>query len=491
MPKIRRRVGVKISIFMKTNHLLLAVSIFIFYACDYTNVEKPDGTGGDSTLNDVTPAFPIAEVIDMGTSVHWASYNIGDTSEYTANCCFGWGDPVGSMETSASLDYFPCPFPPTNISNSKYDIATQQWGKHWRLPQSTEFVELWNKSNVSIGEVYGVTYYKFTSKTTGNTLYFPTKTNHQSLCYWTGQLYENDTRCAISIFLDPSVSNPIYSWMYVPRNEFCYVRPVYEYALVWTNPANNITGHSVTLNGTLSWSTYQNLDSAGFYLSDSELELTNLNNQVIKKEAEVVGKNITTSIDDLLRNHKYYYRAYVIINNEIHLGEINSFNTLNAYEIGDLYPDNDNPIGVVCDINYSGISGKIVSLDQTTLAWQTGLPSYVSANDSGDGSKNTLPRGSAFATWIYSHGSDWYCPARYELTTLSKSIQQINSTLKQIGAAPISNFYWSSTQYSAEYYDLAYVVVVTDQTSFAGYSNGSSFYNSKNQERGVIAMRKF
>ena len=346
---------------MKNCYICLLLFIFfLLNSCNYVNGESPEYTGSDSIKNEnVSINFPIARIVDMGTSVHWASHNIGDTTEYTAIFKCGWGDSTGTLAQDLSLDYFPCPFPPANIANSPYDIASQQWGKKWRLPIKDDFVELWNSSEIVIGEVYGVTYYKFTSKKTGNVLYFPLESEKDIPCYWTAQLYDNDTRCAISLFLDSKVSNPIYSWVYTPRNKLCYVRPVYEYTLIWTNSSDMITGKSAQLNGTLSWTATQHVDSVGFYLSDSKLEVENPTSQTMHIGAKQVGKCISATVDDLLRDHTYYYRAYAIIDNEIHLGKISSFTTLNAYEIGDFYPDDDKPIGVVCMIENNGMKGKM------------------------------------------------------------------------------------------------------------------------------------
>ncbi len=84
-----------------------------------------------------TPAeFPVAEAIDLGLSVKWASHNMGASSETEIGGHYAWGDPTGKAPyVSNSPDM-------ASIAGTKYDMATQQWGKGWRLPTVEEINEL-------------------------------------------------------------------------------------------------------------------------------------------------------------------------------------------------------------------------------------------------------------------------------------------------------------------------------------------------------------
>lgn len=451
------------------------------------NIETGSDGKDDKTEN---AQFPVAEAIDMGLSVCWASWNMGESSSFKADKHFGWGDVTGNADAS-SLDNFPCLLPPDNISASEYDIATQKWGDGWRLPQNNEFSELWSNSDVTIGEVEGVSYYKFTSKINGNVIYLPLKSDLYSSCYWTGELYDSDTRSAISWYFDTKVSSPKYLFMYLKRNDYCCVRPVFEQSKVWTQEAKNIGAKKATLAGTLSWYASQYADVAGFYISDTQAEIESPSQQARKIQAETKDKSFSAVVDGLSRNKVYYYRACITIGGNEYLGDIYEFCTLDAYEVGELWPDEENPEGVVFKISNEGINGKIVSLDQTSLVWQQGIATFVSATNLDDGSYNQYPSGSAIQKWVSNHGEGWYFPAKNELNNICSSIKEVNQALRGIGSKPIENIFWSSTQYSVSAYDLAYMVVITENSSYMGYSNGWSGYNSKSQVRGVLAIKKF
>lgn len=91
--------------------------------------------------------------VDLGLSVKWAKWNIGAKSEGEYGGYYGWGDPTGTL-ASPYDNHYAVGNTSTNISgNAKYDIATAQWGKHWRMPTQEEFQELVNKS-------YGTWVYK-------------------------------------------------------------------------------------------------------------------------------------------------------------------------------------------------------------------------------------------------------------------------------------------------------------------------------------------
>ncbi len=472
----------------------LIMGLVLLFSCSSdSEISGDDNTetgsdGKDDKTENVQ--FPVAEAIDMGLSVHWANWNMGESSSFKADKHFGWGDVTGITDAS-SLDNFPCPLPPDNISASEYDIAAQKWGDGWRLPQSYEFSELWSNSDVTIGEIEGVSYYKFTSKINGNIIYLPLKSDLYSSCYWTGELHDSDTRSAISWYFDTKVSSPKYSLMYLKRNNYCCVRPVFELSRVWTREAEKIEAKKATLAGTLSWYASQHANDAGFYISETQAEIENPGKLTRKIQAETKDKSFSAVADGLLRNKVYYYRAYIALDGNEYLGDINKFRTLDAYEKGELWPDEENPEGVVFTVSDDGVHGKIVSLDQTSLVWEQGIPTYVNATNLDDGSYNQYPSGSGIQKWISNHGADWYFPAKNELHSICGSIKEVNRTLRSIESKPIENFFWSSTQYSDSAYDLAYMVLITENDRYMGYSNGWSGYNSKSQVRGVLAIKKF
>ena len=82
------------------------------------------------------------QIVDLGLSVKWAGWNVGASSPEQEGTLFGWGDPTGK-ETSTDESKYPTKEPPMSISgDTRYDMATVNWGIPWRLPTKSEFDEL-------------------------------------------------------------------------------------------------------------------------------------------------------------------------------------------------------------------------------------------------------------------------------------------------------------------------------------------------------------
>lgn len=86
------------------------------------------------------------QLIDLGLSVKWASYNVGASSPEDYGGLYGWADSTGEKTSINNGDY-PSSNPPKNISGTQYDIARAKWGGSWRLPKKEEFEELDQRCN--------------------------------------------------------------------------------------------------------------------------------------------------------------------------------------------------------------------------------------------------------------------------------------------------------------------------------------------------------
>ena len=87
--------------------------------------------------------FPVADTVNLGLSVKWASWNMGATQVGDYGGYYGWGDPSGDLISTNSFDYA-ADNTASNIGGTKYDIAHVQWGDKWRLPTVSEIKELEN-----------------------------------------------------------------------------------------------------------------------------------------------------------------------------------------------------------------------------------------------------------------------------------------------------------------------------------------------------------
>lgn len=199
----------------------------------------------------------------------------------------------------------------------------------------------------------------------------------------------------------------------------------------------------------------------------------------------------TITLSNLVRNQTYYVMAYVKLDDIMYCSPIKECQPaqVELYSIGDFYPNGSEPEGVVCRISSEGEHGTILSLDQSYLVWDTAslFATDYSAYNSSNGSKNDIGTTTPYAKWINGHGSGWYAPAKKELLISKTDLGIINKSLSSKGYTIMNGMYWSSTQRDN---NTAYVVTVTE-TSYLGYKNQYTFYNSKSESRQVRAMKKF
>ena len=215
----------------------------------------------------------------------------------------------------------------------------------------------------------------------------------------------------------------------------------------------------------------------------------NENTGTIKKITSLTGG--TVNLKKLNFGTTYYYRGYALVDDIYYWGEVKNFTTLSktTYEIGEIYPKNGSPEGVIFYLNSEATAGKIVSLDNTHLKWDT---SSIFCTDYGntsstDGSLNKGPKRTTLAYgWCINHGDGWYLPAKSELVKLGSNLSKVNEGLTAAGGTPINPwFFWSSTEKDN---NNAYVVCVGGA---AGYASGWTGYNGKSESNSVIAVKKF
>ena len=94
---------------------------------------------------------------------------------------------------------------------------------------------------------------------------------------------------------------------------------------------------------------------------------------------------------------------------------------------------------------------KIMSTTETTTTWDY-YGTTTGATSDTDGAANTdkIASGSSAAKWCRAIGSEWYLPAKSELSTIYSNKSTLNATLFAIGGTQLSwGYYWSSTEYSS------------------------------------------
>lgn len=112
--------------------------------------------------------------VDMGTSVMWAESNLGAAKPSEKGDFYFLGNIIkGSYTYSWNL------FGPNLaeglelVNDPRYDAATANLGLAWHTPTAEEMQELIDNCTITTDAVDGVLGKLFTSKTTGNTLFFP------------------------------------------------------------------------------------------------------------------------------------------------------------------------------------------------------------------------------------------------------------------------------------------------------------------------------
>lgn len=120
-----------------------------------------------------------------------------------------------------------------------------------------------------------------------------------------------------------------------------------------------------------------------------------------------------------------------------------------TYKVGDVYPKEGTPQGVVFEATADGLSGKIVALEDcggnnATYLWGTASI----GNSPSDGLSNTnelteSPAAKACIALRTADGPQWYLPARDELTQLCDMLGVVSrvADFKEL----LGTLYWSST----------------------------------------------
>ena len=168
-------------------------------------------------LDEHAPKVPYSTAVDMGTSVMWASFNLGAEDDDTATAanisglpghCFMWGanQTTSSFGNSSYTNYnnsFTAGTKPKELpagydysGDVIYDAARNTWGGEWRTPTWDEWQELFNACDYQVGPKK----ITLTSTKTGKTLVFPyqgynngtTVTDPNSGYYWSSTSNPNN-----------------------------------------------------------------------------------------------------------------------------------------------------------------------------------------------------------------------------------------------------------------------------------------------------------
>lgn len=174
----------------------------------FTNIQEDNSQGG-SNEGDDNQGDPsvVAEAVDLGLSVKWASWNVGaDTPEGLGNL-YAWGELAPKTNYSSSTyKFYSNGYTKYGSVDNKYrldsedDVAQQKWGGKWRMPTYAEFEELKEKCTFTVTTLNGVPVTKVEGPN-GNFIYFPYPGNYTGTTlyyknsigsYWSSDLKTDD-----------------------------------------------------------------------------------------------------------------------------------------------------------------------------------------------------------------------------------------------------------------------------------------------------------
>lgn len=241
-------------------------------------------------------------------------------------------------------------------------------------------------------------------------------------------------------------------------------------AVITTNEASNVGDTGASLNGSVTVAGATKSYSVGFFVSQNGMPSEQ--NYIRKMTA---GNNktgaFTTAITGLSYSTTYYYRAYLLYDGTYYYGDTKSFSTTKkaTYAVGDLYPDDTSPEGVVFYVSNGGKSGKMVALSKAGNYWYASraLNDWYSAR-----------------TWALNYGSGgWGLPTKSELQQISSNFKYVKEYF--IGATTGSN-HWTSTMHSSgALYTYYYYITL------GGSDNGYVGYNPTSVSNAAIAVKSF
>ena len=219
--------------------------------------------------------------VDMGTGVLWAKYNLGAEKETEEGGKYGWGDPTGTTNSTYLADYDPAESivglnvdPAAVAELDSYDVDDAYNSK---LPTNADFAELIANTTQEWTTQDGVAGYLFTSKTTGNNLFFPAAgyregaelKDAQNLGdYWTGSIYSTNTDYGYTL----SFNNAGVKTGFAKRSMALSIRPVKKSNLVRVNNAKLKVG-DLENNGRIRIELY---NEYGATKADAPLDITKL-----------------------------------------------------------------------------------------------------------------------------------------------------------------------------------------------------------------------
>ena len=292
---------------------------------------------------------------------------------------------------------------------------------------------------------------------------------HSSTIYFTAQALENET---VIINVETNQS----SWDVICDQSWCIINKYSDSFTVSANPCNSskenqaaiitiIAGEATPIQITVK---QENLylyctPKTGWDFTEEggikKLEIscnskwtirTEQDWVLIKKDSGIGYENV--EIEILPSNEKSVTNAELLITSGDIVCEIKVTRDYKrkVYQIGDYYPDETSPIGVVFHTTNNGKSGLVVDFNEFFSYYS--YEYYPLGANSINGWENTdlmAARGIQLypaANYCRKKGDNWYLPSRVELCSLFENANNINEKITNAGGEKISSGLMSSNE---------------------------------------------
>lgn len=239
---------------------------------DYSNYITVSFDGGVSFVTLTATGKAVAtgtpEAVDLGLSVKWGTCNIGATVPEEYGGHYAWG----ALETQTLYDWDHYKYGSSISSLTKYcirssegvvdnqtvllpedDVATQTLKGNWRMPTEAEFNELLDNCTWTWTKQNGVSGYKVSSKTNGNSIFLPAAgqkyddeySNPGSVGFYWSSTLSGNSAAARGLYMYSGKKE----WMNYSRDTGHSIRPVYaESGVVNPDPGGGNGEESLTVS---------------------------------------------------------------------------------------------------------------------------------------------------------------------------------------------------------------------------------------------------
>lgn len=156
-----------------------------------------------------TEIIAVPEMVDLGLSVKWASFNLGATTPEQPGYYYAWAETEPKWEFSWAnwkwcegtyetiFKYGSYNYDNRYNLEMEDDAAHVKLGDEWRMPTAAEREELYAKCSITTDFVNGMKVFKVTSDINGNSIYLPMTgyynseglVNENAACFWTSSFF--------------------------------------------------------------------------------------------------------------------------------------------------------------------------------------------------------------------------------------------------------------------------------------------------------------